>query len=418
MPATRVAFLAPPFAGHLNPLLVLAEAARGAGYAVEVVTGAGKRTAVEGRGLVCRVLPGLDDGVMECIANTDRPVGGNPLRLLEQLRASLAVVARGRRELLPLWRTQPPDIVVADSIAVIGGLVAEELGLPWITTVATPFAMECRRGVPSYLGGWSEMPGPVGRLRDAVGWGVVRTVKRGCAFMVREQLRELGARLYREDGSEFCYSPRAILGFGMMELEFPRDWPASFRMIGPVFANPEPTPSVVLPAHRPRVLVSLGTHLLWAKARLAGDLAWLASRRPGVMFIGSHGESQRMGEPPEILAPNARLYPFIPYTDHMGGFDAVIHHGGAGVTYAAIHAGVPAVVVPHDYDQFDFAARVAARGAGLRVRRLAGAATLRALDRVLTPGAFPALAELQAASRRYDPAGSFLALLSEIVPGA
>ena len=36
---------------------------------------------------------------------------------------------------------QPPDLVVADSVAPVGGLVCDELGIPWITTIATPFAI-------------------------------------------------------------------------------------------------------------------------------------------------------------------------------------------------------------------------------------------------------------------------------------
>jgi vancomycin aglycone glucosyltransferase len=43
---------------------------------------------------------------------------------------------------------------------------------------------------------------------------------------------------------------------------------------------------------------------------------------------------------------------------------AVVHHGGAGTTHAALRAGVPQVVVPHLFDQFDFARRVHALGVG------------------------------------------------------
>ena len=43
---------------------------------------------------------------------------------------------------------------------------------------------------------------------------------------------------------------------------------------------------------------------------------------------------------------------------------AVIHHGGAGTTGAAIRAGVPAIVVPFAVDQPFWGARVAALGLG------------------------------------------------------
>ncbi|HEU4755220.1 MAG TPA: nucleotide disphospho-sugar-binding domain-containing protein, partial [Agromyces sp.] len=39
-------------------------------------------------------------------------------------------------------------------------------------------------------------------------------------------------------------------------------------------------------------------------------------------------------------------------------YDAIVHHGGTGIAQAALAAGLPAVVVPVDYDQPDVAARL------------------------------------------------------------
>jgi sterol 3beta-glucosyltransferase len=44
--------------------------------------------------------------------------------------------------------------------------------------------------------------------------------------------------------------------------------------------------------------------------------------------------------------------------------DAVVHHGGAGTTSAALRAGVPSLVVPFIADQWFWGTRVAALGAG------------------------------------------------------
>ena len=43
---------------------------------------------------------------------------------------------------------------------------------------------------------------------------------------------------------------------------------------------------------------------------------------------------------------------------------AVVHHGGAGTTTTAARAGVPQIVVPHIFDQFYWARRVAELGLG------------------------------------------------------
>ena len=41
-------------------------------------------------------------------------------------------------QLLEEWRVNRPDIVIADFITLSAGFVAEELEIPWITTMATP----------------------------------------------------------------------------------------------------------------------------------------------------------------------------------------------------------------------------------------------------------------------------------------
>jgi vancomycin aglycone glucosyltransferase len=50
---------------------------------------------------------------------------------------------------------------------------------------------------------------------------------------------------------------------------------------------------------------------------------------------------------------------------------AVVHHGGAGTTTQAMHAGTPQVVAPHNFDQPYHAGRVEALGIGAALRRSA-----------------------------------------------
>jgi vancomycin aglycone glucosyltransferase len=49
----------------------------------------------------------------------------------------------------------------------------------------------------------------------------------------------------------------------------------------------------------------------------------------------------------------------------FGRVAAIVHHGGAGTTLAAARSGKPQVVVPHDYDQYYWARRVAKLGIGV-----------------------------------------------------
>jgi UDP:flavonoid glycosyltransferase YjiC (YdhE family) len=405
----RIAFVAPPFAGHFNPLFALARAARDAGYDVDFITGARKLPIIDGSRIRPVALGSIGEGTLEAIANTAKPVRSNPLRMLAQFRENLRLLPAICAELLQLWTADRPALLVADSVAPVAGLVGNQLGIPWITTIATPLSIETRSGTPSYCGGWMPAAGPFDGLRDACGRAAVHGCKRAVGLIFRREFSAVGlARLYRKDGSEAIYSPHAILGFGLRELEFERDWPAAFQMIGPLSDAPEHPPALALPESRPRVLVTHGTHLLWAKQGLVDDVIKLSRALPRVQFVVSLGEPERAGEPGKQVAGRVRVVPFVPYGPGLGRFDAIIHHAGSGVAYAAILAGLPSLVVPRDYDQFDYAARIVHHRLGLRVRSLAGKAAVESLERLLDPRQWPALAPFQRYAQAYTPAKTFL----------
>jgi UDP:flavonoid glycosyltransferase YjiC (YdhE family) len=412
----RIVFVAPPFAGHLNPQIPLACAARDAGYAVSFITGERKVATLTAQGLTAQRLASVNGDALEAIANGSRRVGSNPAALLAQFRQNLQLLPAIREELLLLWSANRPSLVVADSVAPVAGLVCEELSIPWITTIATPFAIENHRGVPSYCGGWGPEGGVWPTLRNALGRRMIHSFKSGVGWWFRQEFRAIGLqRPYRADGSEAIYSPRAILGFGIEELEFERDWPAVFQMMGPVIDAPENCPELVFPSAEKRVLVTLGTHLLWAKETLVQLVSKLAAAFPKVHFVVSLGQPENAGAAPQHVNEQVTMYPFVPYARDLGKFDAILHHGGAGVSYATIWAGVPSLVVPHDYDQFDFAARLVHYGLGLRVKSLAGPEAAVALARVLDRKAWPALNRFQEFARRYRPAETFLQIVNQAI---
>ena len=106
---------------------------------------------------------------------------------------------------------------------------------------------------------------------------------------------------------------------------------------------------------------------------------------------------------------------YVPYGNGLAAYRAVCHHAGAGVTYSTLAAGVPALVWPRDFDQFDNAARVVARGAGLRVKGGARemAAGLRRLEG--EPGFRLAAEELAGVLRGRDPVREVVGLLGGLL---
>ena len=121
------------------------------------------------------------------------------------------------------------------------------------------------------------------------------------------------ARAYRDrqrsraDGTEIAYSPERILAYGLQEFEFDRRWAKAVRFIGPLTAPP-PFPPRSSPqqgngegairghgrlewvSDRRAVLVTLGTHLWWAKERAIELLEEVARRMPDTEFHLSRGQ--------------------------------------------------------------------------------------------------------------------------------
>ena len=265
-----------------------------------------------------------------------------------------------------IWQQQTPDLVIADFVVPVAGLLAQQMQIPWWTGIPTPCALETGDGVPSYLGGWSPNSTWRGRWRDYLGRKTVRGFKRISAAVFAGQLAELGIHgLYRSDGSEAIYSPERILAYGMREFEFQRNWPDCLQFIGPLSNSPITQDTLTFPSSQPRILISLGTHLDWAKDDAIRLMRQVADLCPEWTFYFSRG---RPGLNGVESSGNFHLYEYLPYTNQLAHFSAAVIHGGTGITYACIDAGVPMLVWPMDYDQFDHASRIVHHGLGRRLR--------------------------------------------------
>jgi len=391
--------VAPPYAGHLFPLLELGRRLRDRAP-IRVITTPAAADTIRLCGLTpVDLLAGREDEVW-AIANTAAQIGFHPMGLYRQFRANMALMADAAAELRATWTAHRPDLVIADFTVPVAGLEARSMGIRWWTATPTPCVVETRRGTPAYLGGWTPGHSLAMRTRDALGRTAITLFKRSVAAIFRRDLRLLGLTgVYRDDGSEAAYSDECILALGMREFEFERDWPPALHFIGSLNESPPFPHEEPLFDDRPAILVTLGTHLQWGRERAEAFVRQLAAQMPDCLFhfaMGQHGSRVRETD------GNVHRYGFIAYDRHLSRYRAAVMHGGTGVTYACIRAGVPMLVWPHDYDQFDHAARIVARGLGLRLRPKTAARDLR---RLLTDDALRTrVREFQRLSAKYDPA--------------
>ena len=354
--------------GHLHPILGIGRRlARD--HHVRVISTAGALPEIAAAGLDGYALLSGADAVISAIVNPPHAVRSNPWRLHRQFSENLGLLQQFRRELLALWSDAPPELVIADFTVPVVADAARERGVRWWTSAPSPCAIETADGPPGYLGGWKPRPDLLGRGRDAVGRGAVRLFKRMVHRCHRDALGRLGfPAVYRADGSEAIYSSACVLALGLADLEFPRRYPSAVEFVGPVLYTP---PADIAPpecvAGRAHVLVTAGTHLRWRKDALLAAVQRAARALPHVEFHVSDGD--RASDRREASG-NVHRLGFVSYERDLARYALVVHHGGTGVLYRTLGAGIPAVVLPADFDQFDNAARLEVAEVGLWVRHL------------------------------------------------
>jgi len=185
------------------------------------------------------------------------------------------------------------------------------------------------------------------------------------------------------------------------------DWPTpltegAFVLHDPQAGAPLPEPvRAFLGDGAPPVVVTAGTGQVHAAAFFASVLA--AARAAGRRAVVLTPERAQVPAP---LGADALWHAYLPLAALLPHAAALVHHGGIGTTAEALRAGVPQLVVPRAYDQFDNGARTVALGAGrasyVAARRPARLATeLAALlgDASVRAGAAAAAARIAADTR-------------------
>jgi rhamnosyltransferase subunit B len=103
------------------------------------------------------------------------------------------------------------------------------------------------------------------------------------------------------------------------------------------------------------------------------------------LLLSSHAENL-----PSVLPANVRTAEYLPLNRILQHCSVMVHHGGIGTTSACLAAGIPQVIRPLAYDQFDNANRIEQFGAGRWLRR--DRDLVSTLDQVLSDQKFSASA--------------------------
>jgi rhamnosyltransferase subunit B len=247
-------------------------------------------------------------------------------------------------------------------------LVAARLGLPWASTVLTPGAFASAYDPPVF----AQMPWVTSILRQSpqlarMFLSLVKGTSRQDFAPVDSLRVELGLEDLGHPRFEGQFSRQLTLGlFSAVLGERQSDWPPRTRVTGFMFAALPGAPSQELArflgaGDRPIVFVRSGSSaspggVFFRESIMAANILG----RRAVLVTGPRSAVQL----PPSLPPSVLAVESAPYETLFPGASLIAHHGGIGTTALAMKTGVPALVVPSAFDQFDNAARVVRIGAG------------------------------------------------------
>jgi UDP:flavonoid glycosyltransferase YjiC (YdhE family) len=361
----RILFSGANVAGHLLPMVPLADAAADAGCEVAFLTGAEAAGYLGGR----RLLPAGPSSAALREESRRRAGGGDPrhageaaVLLFTEVRIDLNYA-----ESLDQARRFAPDLLVCEEVDFVGPLVAAALDVPWaVHAITAPMPAEFQQVLLTRAEA----------QRGARGLSARRPRRVALIDPLPHVLRSPADPALPED--RIATRTAAFAG--------DRDASETFE----------------LPPGRPLVLVTTGTSVQDPDLleRLAASVA-----KEGYEVVAT--------TEPGTLQETAGVHEigFVPLGRMLSELDAVVATGGMGTVQAALSAEVPMVLRPVMADQPWNAERVAAAGAGLVIDDAAEAGP--AVRTVLTEPKYRAAAQAAAAAIRstQSPADALAELL-------
>lgn len=378
----RITLLAAGTRGDTQPFVALGLALKRLGADVRVAASETFDALVRGQGLDFYPLGGDVAKIASDrnIASTMQTA--NPLKIVLSFNKLRTLAAGLQRDFYDAC--QGSDAVVYHPGAAIGFFAAQHLNIPSI--LAAPFPMTPTREYPALI--FYHTP----RLGGRANWLSHKVFEQTLWLTSRSSIRQFWRETFgrvppdfvNPFGQQRSAKRPTVVGCSPHVFPRPRDWPEHVHATGYWFLDEEGwEPPAALRAFLedgdPPVYVGFGSMGDAGTAAQTTRLVMEALRRcgrRGVLATGWGGISGADGAAADMFvlegAPHAWLFPRMA---------AVVHHGGAGTTAAALRAGVPSVVVPHAVDQFAWGRRVFELGVGsapvpkrkLTVARLASA---------------------------------------------
>lgn len=364
---THFALMSPPFHSHVRAMEAIAGELLARGHRVTMVHQADVTAALRHPQLgfaqvgACSHPPGSLKAVIDRAARPGGPWGIR--RVIADMAAATEMFCRDSPAVLRAIRV---DAIIADQMEPAGGLVAEHLGLPYVS-VACALPVNREALVPLPVMPWRYRDTPWGEQLNLHSSGVYDRAMQAHARVIARYAAAFG--LSPRQRLDECLSPLLQLSQTTAGFDYPRRaLPDAFHGVGPLrlALSDEPALNVPVATGRPFVFASLGT--------LQGDRFGLferiaeGCRELDVQLLIAHcGRLEARHETRLLKAGAAWVTDFAPQRAVLARADALITHAGLNTVLDALEAGVPSLALPIAFDQPGVAARVVHAGVGLKL---------------------------------------------------
>lgn len=349
--------------GDVNPYLALGVALRERGHEAVMAMPAIYGPAITGAGFAHAITepdadPELDPQLLRRVMH---PRHGAEaifrevlMPFLEESHASVMRAAQGA------------DLIVSHPAAITTPMVAEQLGVRWLSSVLSPL---------NFMSAFDPiLPPPASFIRHVPwSWRLytapwIADAGRKVAARWMEPLQRFreskGLRRVENPLFEGMHSPYGVLAMYSRVFGGPfRDWPARTTITGQLRydssfggASLDPELDAFLQAGEPPVVFTLGSSVVMI-AEDFWDQSLAAAKQLGVRAVMLAGPVQA----PRIAAMAPSTVLAVPQAPHSLLFpraSIIVHPCGVGTTGTALFAGVPQLAVPFANDQPDNANRL------------------------------------------------------------
>ncbi|XP_037387454.1 UDP-glucuronosyltransferase 2A2-like isoform X1 [Pygocentrus nattereri] len=267
------------------------------------------------------------------------------------------------------------DLILADPLLPCAELAAEVLGVPFIFTFRFSVAHAVERMCGQSPAPPSYAPGIMSKLTDKMSF--FERVVSLLFYLTNDAMSVRLWKTYDDYYTEYLSRPTSyceLMGKADIwlirtywDFEYPRPLLPNFIYVGGLHCRPaKPLPQdleefVQSSGDDGIVVFSLGSFIRNLTKERSNVIASAFGQIPQKVFW------KYLGEKPDNLAPNTRIYDWIPQNDLLGHpkTRAFVTHGGTNGVYEAIYHGVPMVGIPIFADQTDNMVHMKAKGAAV-----------------------------------------------------